>query len=131
MATLSNQAVEYFPNEGFSYFYNVLSLIHKSNLKGGIENVEEGILVSGGNKSKLSRLKGAKSLILIAQKKLDEAKKELDEAVVLAQSNDAFLKEVEGYFYESKGENIKAKEAWLAAKSLGNKSLKMIQKIQP
>jgi tetratricopeptide (TPR) repeat protein len=128
LLTLSNKALDLYPNQSINFYFNAIANIKSKNFKDAISIAEEGMIVSGGNKIQQSKLKTAIALAYLSNNEKDKAQKLIDEAISLNDKNSSAY-EVLGDINESMGDISKAKENWKKSISLGNKSKRLIGKI--
>ncbi len=129
LSKLSTKAIDLYPNEGLSFFYDAMAKLAKNDTKGVNSSIEEGILVSGGNVIKTSKIEAVQALLNIKEKAFDKAQSTITKLISL-NPKDAFFREVEGNLFESMGNLSKAKESWSLAKNLGSRSKSLQQKLQ-
>ncbi len=130
LTKLSNQAIDFFPNQAINFFFASLGQSIKKNYPEAISLAEEGLMVSGGNKVCTSKINAALGIALTGKQDYDKAQVALEKAISQSGNLNAFAYEALGDLYMAKGDQVKAKENWKKSAELGNKSKLLLAKIQ-
>jgi tetratricopeptide (TPR) repeat protein len=125
----SNQALDLFPNQAIVYYFASIAATNNKNIKEGISNAEEGILVAGGNKVNTSKLNTALALAQLTNKDYSSALSSIDKAMVLSENKNSFAVEIQGDVFAAQGDQAKAIVAWKKSFDMGNKSKSLNQKL--
>nr|HRD07582.1 hypothetical protein [Saprospiraceae bacterium] len=131
LAKLSNDAIDFFPNQASPYFYNSVASSWKNDFSTAASIASEGLIVAGGNEAHTARLNTALALALVGKKDFAAAKMSLDKAMAISKEKYAFAFEVAGDYYTAQGDNANAALMFQKSKELGNLNKSLTQKWQP
>lgn len=127
---LSTKALDLYPNQAMVYYYQSLAYLGLGKFEDAKLTLEEGKMVSGGNKINLSKIMTAQAKVFLMKKEISYAQNLIDEALKISENKNSFAFEVQGDLYQSKGQMAQAIEQWKKSKNMGNNSKQINQKLE-
>ncbi|MFM2394569.1 MAG: hypothetical protein RLZZ546_2551 [Bacteroidota bacterium] len=126
----TNKALDLYPNQAMVYYYQSLANIGMNKTDEAIASLEEGKLVSGGNKTNLSKIATAFAKVHLIKKDFSKAQIYIEEALLLSENKNSFAYEILGDLYQAKGQLAQAVENWKKSKMMGNNSKQINLKLE-
>jgi tetratricopeptide (TPR) repeat protein len=130
MARVSTNAIDLFPNQAISYYFNGKALTAKNDFKKAMSSLDEASLISSGNVSIESRVQTVKGEIYLKQKNYTKAMESADQAITLSKQKNSMAYELKGDIYKEQNDLKKAAIAWQSSKDLGNNTVRLAEKIK-
>ncbi len=130
LLTISNEAIDLFPNQAISYFFAGKAWIKKQDFKKAFSMLEEASLVSAGSPDIACQVLIAKAEIAVFHQEWEKANTLTDQALQLSEGKFARAAEIKGDLYKEKGDLKNAGLYWRKAQELGSKSVELNKKIE-
>jgi tetratricopeptide (TPR) repeat protein len=127
---VSNDAVDFFPNNGLSYYFVAKAFAMQKNEKKSTEFLEEASLISAQNEWLNSKIMGLQGYLSFLKGNHTEAIKLLQSSIDMSKQMNGEAYEWLGDVYTSKNQNADAKTAYNKAKSVGSKSKSLMAKLK-
>lgn len=130
LTKISTEAIDLFPNQAISYYFNGKALAAKNDFKKAMSSLDEASLISAGKVSIESRVQTVKGEIYLKQKNYAKAMESADQAITLSSQKNSMAYELKGDIYKEQNDLKKAAVAWQKAKDLGNSSVRLVEKLK-
>ncbi len=130
LTKISTEAIDLFPNQAISYYFNGKALAAKNDFKKAMSSLDEASLISAGKVSIESRVQTVKGEIYLKQKNYAKAMESADQAITLSSQKNSMAYELKGDIYKEQNDLKKAAVAWQMARDLGNSSVRLAEKLK-
>ncbi|HMU05100.1 MAG TPA: tetratricopeptide repeat protein, partial [Saprospiraceae bacterium] len=130
LTKISTEAIDLFPNQAISYYFNGKALAAKNDFKKAMSSLDEASLISAGKVSIESRVQTVKGEIYLKQKNYTKALESADKAIALSNQKNSMAYELKGDIYKEQNDLKKAAVAWQTSKDLGNSSVRLAEKLK-
>ena len=125
----ANNALDYFPNKAIFYYFLAKGQAKTKKLDKAQANINDGLMVSGGNADLDSKLNYLNGLVALEKKDLDMASQYINKSLELSGNKNGFAYELKGDVSLLKNDNSSAVKAWKIALELGVNSKSLKEKI--
>ncbi len=130
LVKVSLQAIDLFPNQAISYYFNGKALAAKNEFKKAFSSLDEASLISAGSVSIESRVLTVKGELFLKQKNLSKAMEFVDQALEISNYRNSAAYELKGDIYKEQNDLKKAIIAWNQSKDLGNNTERLSNKLK-
>lgn len=127
---VSSEAIDYFPNQAISYYFNGKALAAKNEYKQAESILDEASMISAGNPNTESRILTVKGDIYLKKKEFAKAMKFTDQAIEVSQNKNSLAFELKGDIYKEQNDVKNALIYWTKSMEMGNVSLKLKDKLK-
>lgn len=126
----SLKALDVFPNQAMSYFFNSIANTMKGNADEALLTADEGKIVCGGNTVQLSQIYTALAQAYLWKNDLVKSDEALMEALRLSHQNNGYALEIQADHFRASGNSVKALEMYTMIYNKGNHTKRLSQKLQ-
>ena len=127
---LSEEAIEYYPNQALGYYYAARALVNMDKPGEALQYLDDAMDYAG-NKPKLkNEILLLKAKCYISKNKAEKASKVLEEIDTATKEGHPFYWELKGDIEMLNGNNTKALEYWEKSSQLGNDTEELKEKIK-
>ncbi len=128
LTDFSEEAMDLFPNQGASYYYNGLASNHQSDYGEALNSYQLALMMSGKNPALATDIYAAMSITYSQQKKLDKAKNAVLSGLKINPKSTVLLEQYGDVLFQNAEEEAAIKQ-WKKALEFNKKSASLERKI--